>query len=71
MLSCAVGMVSTVLDDTAAARKLRAAPLSNSTVGRCVYHTSKDRKAQLHEKMCTAAFLCRWMKARTGTKTVY
>lgn len=70
MFSCAMDMVSTVLDDTAA-RKLRAFPLSSITVGRCIYHMSKDIKEQRSEKMCSVAFLCRWMKPLTGTKTVF
>lgn len=54
---------------SSAAVTIRAVPQSNNTVGRCVYHMTKDLKEQLNEKMCTAAFLCTRMNPLTGTKT--
>lgn len=55
ILPAALDMVSTMLDDTSA-EKLKAVPLSNDTVARCICDISDDLEEQLTEKMKNKRF---------------
>lgn len=67
ILPCAMDMVSTMLDDSAAS-KLRAIPLSNNTVGRRIYDMSKDIEEQLNDKVRDSHFSLQMDEATDGNK---